>query len=386
MKRLYALYKEIIVPAGLLAAMIIGAGMFALPYAFMRAGFLTGLLYLVIFSGVLACIHILYGRILIHTPEKCRFIGYAKRYLGKPGFITSIITTLFGSVFSLTAYLVLSQKFIELVWMPPVSHYVFLLFWITSTIAIILGIKRLASFEFLVVLAMLFIMAMIFGFGISSEHFASVTLPIFNPLYFFIPYGAVLFSLSGRSGIDSIRDYYSDNKLSEKNFFTALSLGTFLPALFYFLFTLGVVGLSVSGVTMDAVSGLVSLSPQAFVVIGLLGIFSLWTSYVLVGMQIKDILRYDFKISVTLDAIAATCIPLALYLFGFTNFMTLISVSGGVFLALESILVILMWHKIKGGKFHLLYKIIIGIFILGGIYQILMWGCTYFPINRWCGL
>ena len=45
-------YKEIGLPAGLLSSLIIGAGIFALPYVFYRAGFLVGLFYLVIFSIV----------------------------------------------------------------------------------------------------------------------------------------------------------------------------------------------------------------------------------------------------------------------------------------------------------------------------------------------
>lgn len=385
MKKLYALYRELILPAGLLAALVIGAGMFALPYAFMKAGFVTGLIYLSLFAGVCALIHVLYARIIKETPEKHRFVGYARIYLGEKGSLISIITTLCGTFLSLTAYLVLSRSFIYLVWEPQVANAMFLLFWITGTVAIVAGIKRLASLEFLVVGAMLFIMAAIFGFGVSTTYFETVKVPLFDPLYFFVPYGVVLFSLNGRAAVSSIKEYFEENKISEKRFYTALSLGTIIPAIFYFLFVLGVVGLSTAGVTDDAISGLTSLPQGVLMAIGLLGIFSLWTSYVLLGLEAKEILRYDFKLSETIDAVATTCIPLALYLAGFKSFMTLISVSGGIFLAVESILVVLIWKKIKKDA-HWWYNGLIGVFVLGGLYEILMWGCEYLPLNGWCGI
>jgi amino acid permease len=380
MKKIYEWYRELLLPAGLLAAVIIGAGMFALPYAFMKAGFGLGLLYLFLFASVFAFIHVLYGKIIKRTEGRHRFVGYAKIHLGEKGFFISVVTTLCGTFLSLTAYLVLSKSFIELIVPAAASGHVFLLFWVTSTIAIILGIRRLAAFEFGVVFAMLVIMLVIFGFGITTSDFSLSALPVYDPIFFFLPFGSILFALNGRAAISSIQEYFEAEKINGRRFYAAMVLGTFLPAVFYFLFSLGVVGLSPYGVTNDAISGIQALSPLVLSGIGLLGIFSLWTSYVLLGLEVRDILAYDFKLSKAVDAIAATCIPLALYVLGFKDFMELISFSGGVFLAIEAILIMFMWQRISG-KPVVWQKTLILIFVIGAMYEIFVWVGRWFPFG-----
>ncbi|MBI2506688.1 MAG: hypothetical protein HYW00_00930, partial [Candidatus Colwellbacteria bacterium] len=60
---------------------------------------------------------------------------------------------------------------------------------------------------------------------------------------------------------------------------------------------------------------------------------------------------------------------LLLYLVGFKNFIELVTIIGGVFLAIESIMVILMHHKLRGRR-HRGELILIVVFILGALYEI----------------
>lgn len=385
MMKLKQAYQEIILPAGLLASMVIGAGMFALPYTFTRAGFLMGAFYLFVFGAVAAYLHVIYGRIIALTPEKHRFVGYVRTYLGRRGFGFSIFTTLVGNFFSLTAYLVLSKGFIEMVWTPPASDYIFFAFWITGAFAIIAGIKRLASFEFLVTIVMCLIMGFIFLSGVMSPSFSFSSLPSLGLGYWFLPYGVVLFALSGRSAVSSIKEYYEENGLSERRFPLALVIGTIVPAVLYLLFALGVFGLSGEGVTADTVSGLTALSPVALAGVGLLGIFALWTSYVLIGIELKEILNFDFSLPEAVDAVAATCIPLGLYLIGFTNFMSIVSITGAVFLALEAVLLVLIWQKIRG-KASMLGYALMAVFVGGAIYELLKLVCDKIGDGTLCKL
>ena len=106
------MFKNVILPASLLAGTIIGAGVFALPYVFVKAGILTGLFYLLIFSAVFTLIHLMYADIILRTKENRRFFGYAEIYLGSWGKWPAILITIVGMIFVLTVYLILSVSFL----------------------------------------------------------------------------------------------------------------------------------------------------------------------------------------------------------------------------------------------------------------------------------
>lgn len=339
------LIKELIIPAGLLSSLIIGAGMFSLPYLFSQAGMLAGLGYLAIFGVVMAVVHLMYAEVIQGTEGDHRFVGYARIYLGNFGFYASFLTTVIGLVLSLLIYLVLSSSFIKIILPGLDATAAAIVFWALGTVPIILGVKKFADLGFAVTLAMIAAIAAIFIFGVSSFDARNITLVNWSGVY--LPFTAVLFSLAGRSAISSIKKYLAENNLSAAKFDWAIFLGTFAPAALYAIFAIGVIGLSKGVPSPDAVSGLIGLPMAMLIIFAILGVLSLWTSYIFLGFEFKDILSSDFKIKGALAAISAAVLPLALYFFGLNDFIRLIGISGGVFLAAESIMVVLMWSKLK---------------------------------------
>ena len=90
-----------------LVATTIGAGIFSLPHVFNKAGFIIGLVELIIFTGVVLLIQRILGEIVLRTPGKKRFIGYVAQYLDaswKP-FITAAV--FLGSIGVLLVYIIL---------------------------------------------------------------------------------------------------------------------------------------------------------------------------------------------------------------------------------------------------------------------------------------
>jgi len=137
-------YREILLPAGLLSSLIIGAGMFALPFVFARAGFITGLFYLALFTFVFSVIHIMYAKVIEETSGRHRLVGYSKIYLKRFGFWTTIVTTALGIIFVLTAYISLAGGFINLVF-PQISATLSpYIIWILGSLAVIISLRRLA--------------------------------------------------------------------------------------------------------------------------------------------------------------------------------------------------------------------------------------------------
>ena len=91
MKQVINWYQNFFLPVAILADLVIGAGVFTLPYVFVKSGFLIGVIYLVVFGIVALVIHLMYAEVVIKTKARHRLIGYANIYLGKFGFCISLV-------------------------------------------------------------------------------------------------------------------------------------------------------------------------------------------------------------------------------------------------------------------------------------------------------
>ena len=88
------MYRSIFLPASILSGVIIGAGMFALPFIFESVGLATGFFYLAFFAAALILVYLVYADLVVRTPGKHRFVGYARIYFGDLGFWFAIFTGL----------------------------------------------------------------------------------------------------------------------------------------------------------------------------------------------------------------------------------------------------------------------------------------------------
>ena len=93
--------KEFFYATAVLIGTIVGAGMFGIPYVVAQSGFLIGVIFLLLLTGVSLLIHLIYGEIVCRTKKKHRLVGYAEHYLGKcrKKIITiSVLTGFYGSL------------------------------------------------------------------------------------------------------------------------------------------------------------------------------------------------------------------------------------------------------------------------------------------------
>jgi len=311
-----------------------------------------------------------------------RFPGYAKIYLGNWGFWTSILMTIVGMLFVLTVYLILSISFVNLI--KPIGLDIsdaskLLIFWLFGSAAIFLGIRRIVLSEFLITGGIIVIILIIFGYGLN--HFGKIiSLPAFNLQNIFLPYGAVLFALAGRVAIPAVVSYFQKIRRPLAEIKKPIILGTLLPALVYLLFVFGIWGLS-EVVSEDAISGLVGQIPKEILaLIGVFGLISLWSSYIVIGLDIKNALKFDLKFPKILAGLAVVVLPPLIYFWGFQSFLTLVSLIGGIFIALEGIFIVLMWLRARKMKSEevifkklnpLIIYALIMIFIGGILYEII---------------
>ena len=93
---------------------IVGAGIFALPFAVSRAGFFAGVSYILGLGVIISLIHLAYGEVILRTGGRHRLVGYIRAHLGawtRPIILVSSVVSLEGA---LLAYTILGGKFLAI--------------------------------------------------------------------------------------------------------------------------------------------------------------------------------------------------------------------------------------------------------------------------------
>ncbi len=355
-------------PGLMLASLIIGAGMFSLPYVFALSGTVAGIFYLVVCAALAGTIHLMYGRVVKESPGKW-FAGHAEEFLGKRMKTAALLINGVGTAVTLTIYLVISYSFASLI-LPGISeNTVMFFFWAIGSLAIALGVKKISGTDELMtaIMAVIIIGIAIYGIFYGDTAFVFKNFGGFGNIL--LPFGPALFAMSGRAGIASIFKTMSSGEEKESNFKKAVIFGTVLPAVLYTLFVAGIFMLSSSGVAKDAVSGLYTLPQPAIVLLGLLGMLAIITSYIFIGIEFKGILKTDLKLPGYLALIIVVGVAPFLIFCGLSDLVKLIAAAGGIFISAESILVVFMWQKIVGKRPLWSYLPIIA-FTLAAVYGI----------------
>lgn len=330
-------------PVNILAGTIMGAGMFALPYLFARAGVLTGTVYLLVFGGVFYIVHLMYADLLRRENNKLVFPGIAKKYLGRGGEYLAYVSGVFVLILSLTAYIILEMMFLGVVFPAVPETYAFIFFWATGTLSFMLWrTVKIAPLEVAANAATILIIGILIAFSLGDG--TRVNLPVlFSAENLFLPFGTILFALAGRTAIPAVLVYLRG--ASASRIVTAIFLGTAIPVAVYLLFVYGVLAVSPSP-TEDSIGGMIgSVPPFVVSLLGIMGILSLWGSYIIIAKVVRDSFHRDMKKSYFTANTVVAVAPVALYIAGFQNFLQTIDVIGGVFLAIESILIVLIWIR-----------------------------------------
>lgn len=331
----------------ILSGMIIGVGMFGIPYSFAVAGFWLGVLELAVLAALMILVHILYAELVVETATYHRLPGYVKIYLGRGAEVLSIFAVFFGTVGSLIAYILIGaiflQNIISVFW-PGSSEIIWALAIVVSGAAITLfplrkealinGILTAFLIGFIAVLV-LFLLP-----GLRMENLAG-----FEPGQAFLPYGVLLFSLAGGIAIPDLVGLLRRERARVRK---AVIVGTVIPALVYFLFALAVVGVSSNGVSEEAFAGLRGIVSDNLIFLGsIIGFLAVYTSYIILTSNSQALLRLDFRFPKILAWVLASLVPLAFYLAGFQSFILIIGAVGAVAGGIDIALIVAMFHRLR---------------------------------------
>ena len=333
-------------PLSVLVGTIIGVGLFSLPYLAVRSGVWTMLGYFLLLGGVTILIKLIYGEIVLRTKDIHRLPGYVGKYLGEKWKKVSFVSNAVGLTGALLAYLLIGGGFLHSLlgqfFGGDRTFYTLILF-IVGAALIYFGIRSISVIESLSLILLFVVLWLIFqkgSFLIETKNFL-----LGDWKYFFLPYGAILFSLSGTSLIPEVREMLGRRPQDlKKVIFWAIGIAV----LVYALFILIIAGITGQNTTPDAITGLKNIFGNGLVGLALIfGFLTVFTSFLTIGLTLKKILWYDMGLKENLSWFLSCFVPLALFLAGLDNFIAIISLAGGVFLGLDVTLMILVYLKAK---------------------------------------
>src|SRR3989338_1312616 len=336
-----------------LAGTTVGAGIFSLPYVFLKTGFLIGLLEFIAIVAAVLLIQLIIGEIALRTKGKKRFIGYAEQYLGHKWKLFVTIATLLGGVGVLLVYIILAGRFLSFIISQSAASSS-LIFFAVWCLFILAKPKMFGKTELIFSFSIISIIILISSFNIGYIDFNNFK--SFNIDNILLPYGVILFAIAGYYVIPEMEDIIGTSKKKLKN---AIIFGTLIPAAIYLFFIFIVFGVSGNLTSPDAISGLASaLNSKVVLLLGsFLGLLAVSGASLSYGIYIKETLWYDFKINKWLAWFLVGAAPLALFLAGARNLITVIGIIGALFFAFQAVVVLLIHKKSKSSEIKPDYEV-----------------------------
>lgn len=357
---------------------IIGLGMFAIPYTALKVGFLVGIGYIVVLGIVMLLIHLMYGEVVERTNGTHGLPGYAEKYFGKRMKRLASLSVIFSVYTALLAYIIVGGKFLALALPNVTDPFIWsLVFWLALSLCVWRGTRAIGWVELFMSALLIVFVFVLFIWGVGDIRIQNFSLIHFRDLFF--PYGVVLFALSGILVIPEIRALLGSDGAKYKK---TILWGSLTPIFVYVIFTVVVVGVSGGDTSQEALLGLVPYLGSGFVRFGaLFGIFAVATSYLALGLSLKDTFAYDWRMRSDAAAFLAMLVPILLFIGGAQQFITVLAVSGAVLGATIGVIVALLYQRAKKvGERSPAYalrlpKVLVGGLIcllgLGGIYEII---------------
>jgi tyrosine-specific transport protein len=189
-------------------------------------------------------------------------------------------------------------------------------------------------------------------FGFSSINHAN--LATMNIEQLFLPFGVVMFALLGTAAIPEMQIELAKQKHLLRK---AIIWGSLIPIAVYIIFAYVVLGISGSNVTDGAIIGLRDALGYPFLVLGIVfGLLTMSTSFISIGIALKETFMFDYKISPRISYLCSCYIPLALafviFFSGISHaFFKILDITGIISGGIVGLLVVpMIWKAKKHGK------------------------------------
>ncbi|MGB9708205.1 MAG: aromatic amino acid transport family protein [Candidatus Pacearchaeota archaeon] len=321
----------------------IGAGFLGIPYVVAKAGFITGLVQMIILALLIMLVNLYIGEVILRTKETHQLPGYASRYLGKWARVLMVCAMIFGIYAAMTAYFIGEGQVLSFIFTGTLSYSVWfgLAFFVIIALLVYKGIEALKegeTFGLIAVLSIVVVLAIIF---LPKINLANLTYRTDNLIKWFLPYGVILFSFLSFSALPEVKQEISGN---EHVFKKAIIIGALIPLIAYIVFTIAVVGFTGKATPEIATIALGKIP-------SLLAVFTMFTACFALSNAIRDMYKLDLKIKHFWAWLLAVIVPfigfLILTKYRLATFVTAIEWGGAICGGITGILAVLMLLKAK---------------------------------------
>ncbi len=305
----------------LIVGTIVGGGIFGLPYAIEKSGFVLGTSIMIAISGISTLILLLLGEVALRTKKVLQVVGLAEKYVGKKAkwiMLFIQLVTIYGALLSYLIGIGRAANAITGINEKVAST----LFFVIAAPIIYFGIKAIEkSNSFLTVLKIAFIIA------ISIVLLPKINVKNLQKIDYkniLFPYGIMMFAFMGYSCIPNLERMMEKNKKEMKKvIIVSMAIITLIYLLFSIAFV-GVYGENVKDIATASIKGKLSIFAN------ILTIITLSTPFLLLGWALKDIFIFDYNLPKPIPWLLAVFPPFIFYLISNTTFVTALNVSGAI--------------------------------------------------------
>ncbi|MDO8499390.1 MAG: aromatic amino acid transport family protein [bacterium] len=326
----------------MITGMTIGAGILGVPYVVAQVGLVVGLVYILVLGIVMLYLNLIIGETAVRTGENLQLPGLAGKYLGPwaKGVVSAI--AIFTGYGALLAYMVgEGQAIAALIGGDPLIWSFF--FWSVGSFLIWRGLQTVKTVERILSLSVMIIITGLSVYLLRGFHPAVWT--HFNTAKMFLPFGVILFALNAAPAIAEAHALLPG---SQRHFKKAVILGTMIPVVLYLLFTLAVVGVTNGATTEVATVGLGQMfGPVVLIFANVFAILAMGTAFMGMGMALKQIFIWDYKMPKWVADVMVVIAPLGLFAWGVRGFVEILDAIGGIFVSLGSIILVLACYKAR---------------------------------------
>lgn len=344
--------KKFLFAIATLVSTIVGAGIFAMPYAFARAGFWPSLAVFFVLAGVSIVVMLMYAEVVLRTQGiHHEATGYAGRYLGKPGRIVMLVANLVGMYGGLLIYIIGGGDFLRSTFGPSISMSPLIwgiIFFGVCAILVIMGLRTVAKADLAFMVLFVALVAAISILAVPKISVANFTAADLTQILF--PFGVIIFALSGSAAIPLLNNILKgqSHKLGK-----AIIWGSVIATIISLIFAMAILGLGGTQTTSDSVGTVQQyLPPVASLAMAIFGLLALGTSFLIYSLILRDMYMFDYKIKRGWALLLTLVFPIAFFFFDVTGFIGAISFVGSMTGGLTGILYVMMYRqaKIKGQR------------------------------------
>ncbi len=302
---------QIILNIFLLTGTVIGAGIFSLPIIFERLGVIFYLL-LFLLGFLTAYLGVKYRHLIDSLKTQNQMPSYIGASLGPLWKKISLILFAFSLAGALISYLLLIKEQIG-------SIYIFLSF---SWAILLLNLKTIKKFDSILTIILLISILFLILQAEGLQFLPQVFLPESINLKDFVKaYGVILFSFTGFSVIPDL--------VKKGRPKTAINTSYLIITLIYLYF-----------------ANFVDMKNQNLLLKTVI-FFAVITSYIPLSFVLEETLEKDLGIKRIASKAITLATPVVVVLWGVADFISALSITGGVFISLLQILIVIAYIKLK---------------------------------------